>query len=53
MLTVVINKPQKRDNIISTYKLSPPNRPIFNVNRQNNNYNDHTVVQSLPTKKSE
>ena len=41
-----INKPKKRHNAISTDKLPPHNRFIFNVNRQNNFYNDHTLVQS-------
>ena len=41
-----INKPKKHENAISAYKLLPWNRSIFNVNRQNNYCNDHTLVQS-------
>ena len=42
----VINKPKKRHNTISAYKLPPGNRSIFNYNRQNNCCNDHALIQS-------
>lgn len=46
---LIIKKLKNRGNAVSACKLSPPDRSVFNMNRQIDYCNDNTLVQSLQT----
>ena len=45
-LTVKVTIVMIKHVSVSAYKLPPRNKPIFDVNSQNNSCNDHKLVQS-------